>query len=114
MSLRLTSKKAELFNSSFSKHCSLINKNSKLPANFTYLTEKCLENVIISIDEIGNIKQGLDPNKVRGQEDKISIRILKICGNSLDNTLEIIYNIVYKECLNLGLFPFERKKGSIR
>ena len=91
----------------------MINKNSKLPANFTYLSEKRLENVTFSIDEIGNIMKGLDPNKVHGQ-DKISIRILKICGNSLDNTLEIIYNIVYKECLNLGLFPFERKKGSIR
>ena len=113
MSLRLTSKKAELFNSFFSKHCSLMNKNSKLPANFTYLNEKRLENVIFSIDEIGNIMQGFDPNKVHGQ-DKISIRILKICGNSLDNTLEIIYNIVYKECLNSSLFSFERKKGNLR
>ena len=45
------------------------------------MTEKRLGNVTFSIDEIGNIKRGLDPNKANGQ-DKISISMLKICGNS--------------------------------
>ena len=50
------------------KQCSLINNNSKLPTNFIYLTEKRLGNVIFSIDEIGCIIRGLDPNKAYVQD----------------------------------------------
>ena len=35
--------------------------------------------------------------------------MLKICGNSICKSLEVIY----KECLSLGLFPLELKKGNI-
>ena len=72
------------------------------------MTEKRLENVIFSIDEIGNIIRGLDPNKAHGQ-DKISILMLKIYGNSIWKLLEIIY----KEFCSLGLFLLEWKKGNI-
>ena len=72
------------------------------------MTEKHLDNVIFSIDEIGNIIRGLDPNKAYGQ-DKINIRMLEISDNSICKSLEIIY----KECLDLGLFPLEWKKGNI-
>ena len=54
------------------------------------MTEKRLDGVIFSIDEIGNIKQGLDPSKAYGH-NKISIRMLKVCGNSVCKSLEIIY-----------------------
>ena len=54
------------------------------------MTEKRLGKVIFSIDKIGNIIQGLVPNKVPGQ-DKISICMLRIYGNSICNPLEIIY-----------------------
>ena len=53
------------------------------------MTEKRLDTVIFAIDEIGSIIRGLDPNKVHGQ-DKISIRMLKICSNSVCKPLEII------------------------
>ena len=72
------------------------------------MTEKHLRNVIYSTDEVGNIIRGLDPNKAHGK-DKISIRMRKICGNSICKPLEIIY----KEYLNLGLFPLEWKKGNV-
>ena len=49
-----TLKKADLSNSFIAKQCSLINNNSKLPTNFTYMTENRLDNVIFSIDEIAN------------------------------------------------------------
>ena len=68
------------------------------------MTEKRLDNVIFSVDDIGNIIQGLDPNKAHGR-GKISIRM----GNSICKPLEIIY----KKCLNLGLFLLEWKKRKI-
>ena len=70
--------------------CSSINNNSKLPTNFSYVTEKRLVNATFSIEEIGNIMQGLDPNKVHSQ-DKISICMLEICGNAICKLLEVIY-----------------------
>ena len=55
------------------------------------MTETRLDNVIFSIDDIGNIIQGLDPNKDKAHsQDKISIRMLKICSNSICKPLEII------------------------
>ena len=71
------------------------------------MTEKRLDNVIFSIQEIGNTIQGFDPSKAHCQ-DNISIPMLKICGNSICKTLEIIY----KECLSLSLLPLEWKKGN--
>ena len=53
------------------------------------MTKKRLDAVIFSIDEIGNIICGLDPEKVHGQ-DKISISILKICSDSICKPLETI------------------------
>ena len=79
--------KGKLFNSFCAKQCSLINNNSKLQINFTYMTEKRLDNVIFSIVEIANIIQILDPNK---SQDKISIHMLKTCGNSVCKSIEII------------------------
>ena len=55
------------------------------------MTETRLDNVIFSIDDIGNIIQRLDPNKDKAHgQDKISICMLKICSNSTCKPLEII------------------------
>lgn len=72
------------------------------------MTEKCLEIVVFSIGEVRNIIRGLGANKAYGP-DKISIRMLKICGNATGKPLEIIY----KEYLNFGLFPLQWKKEHI-
>ena len=50
----------------------------------------------------------LNPNKSHGL-DKISIRITKICGNSLCKPLEMIF----KSCIKKGEFPSEWKKSNI-
>ena len=67
-----------------------------------------LENVIFSIDEISNIIRDLDTNKAHGQ-DKVSISMLRIFGNAICKPLDIIY----KEYLNLGVYPLEWKKRNI-
>ena len=52
--------------------------------------------------------QNLDPNKAHGH-DQISIRMLKLCSNSICKPLEIIFN----RCLETGTFPNEWKKGNV-
>ena len=54
------------------------------------------------------IFQDLNPNKAHGH-DKINIRMLKICGNSLFRPFELIFN----DCPGNGIFPSDWKKGNI-
>ena len=100
--------KAELFNSFFAKQCSLIKNDSKLPPQLHFLTEKCLSMVEFVNTNVLKIIQNLDPNKAHGH-DKISIRMLKICRNSLCRPLEVIFN----NCLVNGIFPSVWKKGNV-
>ena len=68
--------KAELFNVSSPKKCSLIKSSSKLPSHLHYLTDNRLSSVSFSQDDIAKIIQNLDPNKAHGH-DNSSIRMLK-------------------------------------
>ena len=100
--------KAELLNSFFAKQCSLIKNDSKLYPRFHFLTDKRLSTVKFVNTDILKIIQNLNPNKDHGH-DKISIRMLKLCGNSLCRPLELIFN----DCVANGIFPSDWKKGNI-
>ena len=58
--------------------------------------------------DIAKIISYLDPNKAHGH-DMLSIRMIKLCGNSICKPLSIIFN----DCLNKGKFPHEWKKANI-
>ena len=75
-------KKAELSNSFFAKQCSLLSSSSELPSNLHCTTEKRLNTLHFSNNDIEKIMQNLDPNKAHGH-DKISIHMIKICGISI-------------------------------
>ena len=74
--------KAELSNSFFAEQCSILQNSSKLPTNLASRTDQSLTSINFSQDDILKIIQNLNPNKAHGP-DKISIRMIKICGNSL-------------------------------
>ena len=100
--------KAELFNSFFASQCSLIKNDSKLPSHLNYKTDNCLLTENFSIDDIAKILQNLDPNKAHGH-DKISNRMLQLCGNSIFKPLELIF----KQAMESGSFLPEWKKGNV-
>ena len=100
--------KAKLFKSFFSKQCSLINNGSTLPTHIQYLTNNRLSSITFSQDDIAKIIQNLDSGKAHGH-DNISIRMLKICGSAIYKPLAIIF----KQCVDTGIFPSEWKKGNI-
>ena len=83
--------KAELFNFFFAKQYSLIKNESKLPPRLHFLTDNCLSMVKFVNNDILKIIQNLNPNKAHGY-DKISIRLLRLCGDSLCRPLELIFN----------------------
>ena len=100
--------KPEFFNSFFSNQCSLLKNCSKLPTNLRYVTDKRLRTINFRADNIEKIIVSLNPNKAHGH-DNISIRMLKICGDTICKPLELIF----KQALTTGVFPSEWKKGNI-
>ena len=74
--------KAELLNSFFAEQCSILHNSSKLPTNFAPWTDQSLTSINLSQDDILKLIQNLNPNKAHGP-DKISIGMIKICGNAL-------------------------------
>ena len=78
-----------------------------LPFHLHYKTDNRLLTVNFSIDDMAKILQNLDPNKAHGQ-DKISIRILQLCGNSVFKSLELIFK---QSMESVFLFRLNEKKG---
>ena len=63
------------------------------PVNTTLLND-----VVISVEKILNIIRSLNPNKAHGW-DEISVRMIKL------SALVIPLKIIFKSCLNRGIFP---------
>ena len=85
----------------------MIENDSKLPYHLNYKTDNRLLTVNFSIDDIVKILQNLGPNKAHGH-DKISIRKLQLCDNSICNPLELIF----EQAMESGSFPSEWKNGN--
>ena len=98
--------KVHIFNDFFAKQCTLVENNSKLPTNSFKRTNTLLSTISFTKDDIAKIIENLNPNKARGFVI-ISIRMLKICGNSMLKPLEPIF----KSCLENGKFPIKWKKS---
>ena len=100
--------KSEVFNSFFADQCSPISNGSVLPSELPLRTESTLSTCHFAKDDILWIINNLDPNKAHGH-DKISIRVLKMCGDSICRPL----NIIFKTCFCTVKFPLECKKANI-
>ena len=85
----------------------IIGNGSTLPSLFTLITEKSLSDVDFLVEDIKNIIKKLDSNKAHS-DDMISIRLLKLCDQSICKPLSIIF----KSCLSQRIFPSEWRKGN--
>ena len=100
--------KAELLNNFFANQCSLIKNSSVLPSVLFKRTEKVISSIDFGSDGIAKIIQKLDPNKAHGH-DMISIRMLKICSNSIYIPLQLIF----RSCIEDGKSPSEWEKANV-
>ena len=100
--------KSEIFNSFFADQCSPISHGSVLPSELPLRTDSSLSSCHFTRDDILRIINNLDPNKAHGH-DEISIRMLKICGDSICRPLSIIF----KTCLRTSIFRLEWKETNI-
>ena len=100
--------KSEIFNSFFADQCCPISNGSFLPSELQLRIDSTLSSCHFAKEDILRIINNLDPNKVQGH-DEMSIRMLKICGDSICRPL----NIIFKTCLRASKFPLEWKKANI-
>ena len=73
-------KKAAIFNFVFAKQCNILNNGSFIP-ELDYKTNKRIANITFSSSDLSRIIKDLNPNKAQGH-DNISIRMIKLCGDS--------------------------------
>ena len=98
--------KSEIFNSFFADQCSPISNGSVLPSELPLRADGTLSTCHFTKEDILRIISNLDPNKAYGH-DEISIRMLKICGDSIYRCLKIVFNT----CLCTRKFPLELKRS---
>ena len=79
-----------------------------VPCRLNYRIKRTILHVKFSTGDILKVINNLDSNKAHG-EDKIGIRMLKLCAWSVCRPLQIIY----KSCLDRRKFPQEWKKAKV-
>ena len=99
--------KAQIFNSFFTKLCTLVENSSKLGTD-SFKKTNLLSTISFTKNDIAKIIKNLNPNKAH-DFDMISIRMIKNCGESILKPLELIF----KSCLENGKFPIEWKKANV-
>ena len=106
--MQLISKKAKLFYSFSASQCSLIKSDGKVHSHLHDKTDSRLLTVNLSIYDAAKILQNLKPNKAHGH-DKISIRMLRLCDNSICKPVDLIL----KQPMESNSSPTEWKKGNV-
>ena len=89
------SKKADLFNKFFADQCTPLNNLNKLPPLYLR-TDKKLCNLSINKNDVSTIIRNLDSNKSHGW-DNLSVRMTKLCGDSLIYPLRCIFEGALQE-----------------
>ena len=100
--------KANLFNDFFVTQCTPLSNNSVLPSAISFKNQSRLSSIDFEKDDILKIIRNLNINKVH-DHDSISIRMLKICDSVLVKPLSLIY----KNCIDSGVFPDIWKRSQI-
>ena len=105
--VQTTAKKASLFNNFFISICTPIKNNSVLPP-FLYQINTRIYSFCVTNEDILSIIKLLDSSKSPGYHN-ISIKMIKICSESVTIPLKIIF----EESLKKGIFPEIWKKANV-
>ena len=97
--------KSEIFNSFFANQCSVIPNNIMLLPELKLLTE---HNLMWLFWDWHSPNNSQDSNKTHAH-DRISICMLKLCGEAICRPL----NIIFKTCVNTVKFSSELKKDNV-
>ena len=97
--------KAHIFDDYFVRQCTTIDTGGEVPGQLLYSAPP-LAKFQIAEEKILNIIRSLNPNKTHVWDD-ISVRMIKICDDSLVLPLELIF----EHCLRRGVSPRHGKEA---
>ena len=100
--------KTQIFNDFFSNQCTLVENTSKLLTDSFKRTNNLFSTISFTKNDIVKIIKNLNPNKAHGF-DMISIRMLKMYGDSILKPSELIF----KSCLENGKLSIVWKKANV-
>ena len=101
--------KANIFNVYFADQCNILDNSSTLPL-VVYITNASIYHINITINHIVGIINKMSFNKAGGGYDEISVRMLQLCASEIALPLQIIF----RKCINTGLFPDKWKYADIQ
>ena len=99
--------KAQIFNDYFILQCTTLDTGSEIPSDLP-VTASQLREFVISDEKILRIIRNLNSNKAHGW-DEISVRMIKIC----DESLIIPLKLIFENCLRHGIFPETWKRANV-
>ena len=97
---------ADKANDFFASQCTPLENSSTLPP-FSLKTDKRLNTINFNGDDIISIIKSLDSKKAHGAD--ISIRMIKLCGDSIILPLTFIF----EDCIGKGIFPDQWKLANV-
>ena len=97
-----------IFNDFFSKEYTPLGNGSKLPENQVYLTNSRINSGPFSDNIVINIIRNFNVNKAHVHHD-ISIRMIKMCNESLLRPLSILF----RNSLKSSIYPSTWKKANV-
>ena len=100
--------KITIFNRFFADQCTLINNNNNTLPPFEYKVNSKFDNIAFTENEIISIIRSLNHNKAHGW-DAISIRMIKIC----DESIVIPLKLIFESALKFGVYPDKWKKANV-
>ena len=100
--------KGNFLNKFFPDKCTLIQNNSVIPNFIESESMNRLASIVFNDESILKIIRALDVNKAHSHDD-ISIRMIKLCDKSIIPAISLIY----KNCINSGIFPNIWKKCNV-
>ena len=101
------SSKAQIFDDYLILQCTTLDTGSEIPSDLP-VTASQLREFVISEEKILRIIGNLNPNKAHGW-DEISVRMIKMCDNSLITPLRLIF----QNCLRHGISPETWKRANV-
>ena len=92
--------KEKSFNNFFTKQCTPISNDSKVPVSINFKTRERLSSLEFYVHDIVKIIRSLDQHKAH-DHDEVSIRMITLCDSSILKPLHLIFKTVLK----LSHFP---------
>ena len=86
----------------------LIESGCNLPTQILHRTNKSLNTISFTEDDILSVIRKLDPNKLHGR-DRISIRMIQICNKAICK----LFHVIFSSRIESGIFPNEWKMANV-